>query len=71
MTLRRAPMPLAIAADDPLAPPSSVAEQPPRSFVAASVSQAWFQQLEKLMAWRERGLLTDAEFRAAKAKLGL
>ena len=65
------PLPLAIAADEPLGPLSSVAEQPPRSFVAASVSQAWFQQLEKLMAWRERGFLTDAEFRAAKAKLGL
>eukprot|EP00974_Lingulodinium_polyedra_P097303 9429522-Lingulodinium_polyedra.AAC.2 len=31
----------------------------------------WFQRLERLMDWRARGFLTDAECAAAKAKLGL
>ena len=36
-----------------------------------TVTTEWFAHLEKLMDWRAKGFLSDAEFAVAKAKLGL
>ena len=64
--------PAASSGGMPHAPvPAAPAIEGPVVDEVAAASHAWFGQLEKLMAWRERGFLTDAEFAAAKAKLGL
>ena len=36
-----------------------------------STGATFYEQLCQLMAWRTQGLLSDAEFTAAKRKLGL
>ena len=65
------PSPEPPSAQAPAVPCIALPMQPAPGSEAAATSPPWFAQLEKLMAWREKGYLSDAEFRAAKAKLGL
>ena len=54
----------------PGAPPPSAATLPCRA-PPETAPAAFFAELTQLMAWRERGLLSDSEFANAKHMLGL
>ena len=64
-------MPASTASTAPSLPTASVAEPMPDTSRGTEAHTQWFQRLERLMEWRERGFLTDTEFATAKAKLGL
>ncbi len=51
--------------------PTSATASPSCSAPVGLSAQAMFEKLEKLIAWRSSGHLSDAEFIAAKRALGL
>ena len=51
--------------------PASSAATLPCHMQPETAPAAFFAQLTQLMAWRERGLLSDSEFANAKHMLGL
>ena len=63
--------PISTASTAPMLPTAPVAEPMADASAGAAEQSQWFHRLERLMDWRARGFLTDTEFAAAKARLGL